>query len=220
MNNEETQYDCDDIAWLRKRAGKVTASNFANFIKKDKSGGYKLSDGKVAEDLIYKIAWERFVINGNIAEAFNRISISSKATEHGVENEGAAAFRYQEFTGNKLQYVNRFVQSGEWIGGTPDGFIGDDGIIEIKCPFNGGNHLKTLLKKEVYNSDYIYQIQGYLWLTGRKWCDFVSYDPDMPQPLDIAVVRVDRDDNIIEAIQTIITEVVEKINQIKIETNG
>lgn len=220
MNNEETQYEGDDIAWLRKRAGKVTASSFANFIKKDKSGGYKLSDGKVAEDLIYKIAWERFIINGNIADAFNRISISSKATEHGIENEGVAAFRYQEFTGNKLQYVNRFVQSGEWIGGTPDGFIGDDGIIEIKCPFNGGNHLKTLLKKEVYNSDYIYQIQGYLWLTGRKWCDFVSYDPDMPQPLDIAVVRVDRDETIIEAIQTIITEVVEKINQIKIETNG
>lgn len=220
MNNEETQYEGDDIAWLRKRAGKVTASSFASFIKKDKAGGYKLSDGKVAEDLIYKIAWERFIINGNIADAFNRISISSKATEHGIENEGVAAFRYQEFTGNKLQYVNRFVQSGEWIGGTPDGFIGEDGIIEIKCPFNGGNHLKTLLKKEVYNSDYIYQIQGYLWLTGRKWCDFVSYDPDMPQPLDIAVVRVDRDDTIIEAIQTIITEVVEKINQIKIETNG
>lgn len=214
MNNE---YDGDDIAWLRKRAGKVTASQFASFIKKGKDGGYKLSDGKVAEDLIYKIAWERFVVNGNISDAFNRVSITSKATEHGIENEGVAAFRYQEVSGNTLTYVNRFVQSGDWIGGTPDGFIGEDGIIEIKCPFNGGNHLRTLLTKEVYNTDYIYQIQGYLWLTGRKWCDFVTFDPDMPQPLDIAIVRVDRDDKIIEAIQTIINQVVEKINQIKVE---
>ncbi len=204
-----------DIEWLRKRAGKVTASNFANFIKKDKNGGYKLSDGKVAEDLIYKIAWERFVINGNIADAFNRVSISSKATEHGIENEGAAVYRYQQVTGTQVDYINRFVQIGEWIGGTPDGYIGEDGIIEVKCPFNGGNHLRSLLTKEVYNTDYIYQIQGYLWLTKRKWCDFISYDPDMPQPLDIAIIRVERDETIIEALQQVIGEVVEKIKSLE-----
>lgn len=205
-----------NIEWLKKRAGKVTASNFAAFIKKNKDGGYKLSDGKVAEDLIYKIAWERFVINGNMADAFNRVSITSKATDHGIENEGAAAYRYKEVTGYNLDYVNRFIQEGDWIGGTPDGYVGEDGLIEIKCPFNGGNHLKTLLKKEVYNPDYIYQIQGYLWLTKRKWCDFISYDPDMPKPLDIAIVRIERDEQIIEAIQTIINQVVEQIKQLSI----
>jgi len=210
MNN----YTEDDLVWLKKRAGKVTASSFANFIKKGKDGSYKLSDGKVAEDLIYKIAWERFVINGNIADAFNRVAISSKATEHGVENEGQAAFRYKEVTGNDLQYVNKFVECGDSIGGTPDGFVGDDGIIEIKCPFNGGNHLKTLLNKEVYNSDYIYQMQGNMWMTGRKWCDFISYDPDMPEPLDIAIVRVERDEKIIDALKQIINEVVEKVKEL------
>lgn len=210
MNN----YTDDDLVWLKKRAGKVTASSFANFIKKGKDGTYKLSDGKVAEDLIYKIAWERFVINGNIADAFNRVSISSKATEHGVENEGQAAFRYKEVTGNDLQYVNKFVEHGDSIGGTPDGFVGDDGIIEIKCPFNGGNHLKTLLNKEVYNSDYIYQMQGNMWMTDRKWCDFISYDPDMPEPLDIAIVRVERDEKIIDALKQIINEVVEKVKEL------
>ena len=210
-----SSYSAEDTEWLKKRAGKVTASNFANFIKKDKNGGYKLSDGKVAEDLIYKIAWERFVINGNIADAFNRVSISSKATEHGIENEGAAVYRYQQVTGVKVDYINRFVQIGEWIGGTPDGYIGEDGIIEVKCPFNGGNHLRSLLTKEVYNTDYIYQIQGYLWLTKRKWCDFISYDPDMPQPLDIAIIRVERDETIIEALQQVIGEVVEKIKSLE-----
>lgn len=210
-----SNYSAEDTEWLKKRAGKVTASNFANFIKKDKNGGYKLSDGKVAEDLIYKIAWERFVINGNIADAFNRVSISSKATEHGIENEGAAVYRYQQVTGTQVDYINRFVQVGEWIGGTPDGYIGDDGIIEVKCPFNGGNHLRSLLTKEVYNTDYIYQIQGYLWLTKRKWCDFISYDPDMPQPLDIAIIRVERDETIIEALQQVIGEVVEKIKSLE-----
>ena len=211
MNN----YTDEDLTWLRKRAGKVTASQFAEFIKKAKDGGYELSKGKVAEDLIYKIAWERFVINGNLADAFNRVSITSKATEHGIENEGAAVYRYQEVTGVKVDYVNRFVQSGEWIGGTPDGYIGEDGIIEVKCPFNGGNHLKTLLTKEVYNPDYIYQIQGYLWLTGRKWCDFITFDPDMPQPLDIAIIRIERDEKIIEALQTVINEVVNKIKTLQ-----
>lgn len=212
MNN----YTEDDLTWLKKRAGKVTASQFASFIKRDRQGGYKLSDSKTCEDLIYKIAWERFVINGNLADAFNRVSISSKATEHGIENEGQAVWRYQEVSGNKVEYVNRFIQSGDWIGGTPDGYVGEDGIIEVKCPFNGGNHLRTLLTKEVYNTDYIYQIQGYLWLSNRKWCDFITYDPDMPQPLDIAIVRLERDEYIIEAIQTIINQVIEKINKINL----
>jgi hypothetical protein len=204
----------EDIEWLKKRAGKITASNFATFIKKDKSGGYKLSDGKVAEDLIYKIAWERFVINGNIADGFERVGISSKATSHGIENEGAAVYRYQQVTGIKVDYVNRFVQIGEWIGGTPDGYVGEDGIIEVKCPFNGGNHLRSLLTKEVYNPDYIFQIQGYLWLTKRKWCDFISYDPDMPEGLDIAIIRVERDEQVIEALQIVISQVVERIREL------
>lgn len=210
------KYTEEDITWLRKRAGKVTASSFANFIKKEKGGGYRLSDSKTAEDLIYKIAWERFVINGNLADAFNRVSISSKATEHGNDNEGAAVFRYQQVTGIKVDYINKFISEGEWIGGTPDGYIGQDGLIEVKCPFNGGNHLKTLLKKEIYNPDYMYQIQGYLWLSQRKWCDFVTYDPDMPQPLDIAIIRVERDEEIIEALKVVMAKVVEKVKELSL----
>lgn len=209
-----SSFDPNNIEWLRKRAGKVTASSFAAFIKKDKGGGYKLSDSKTTEDLMYKIAWERFVINGNLADAFNRVSVTSKETKHGNENEGAAIYRYQEQTGTEVDYVNKFIQEGEWIGGTPDGYIGKDGLIEVKCPFNGGNHLKTLLKKEVYNTDYIYQMQGYLWLSNRKWCDFVTYDPDMPKPLDIAIVRIERDEDIIDALKQVIAQVVEKIREL------
>ena len=204
----------DDAKWQLKRAGKVTASIFGEFVKREKDGSFKLSSGKVAEDLIYKIAWERLVLNGNITDALNRVSITSKATEHGVDNEGAAVYRYQQVTGVEVNYTNKFVELGDWVGGTPDGYIGEDGLIEIKCPFNGGNHLKALLKGEIYNSNYVYQIQGYLWLTGRKWCDFVSFDPDMPEGLDIAIIRVERDEDVIKAIKTIIDEVIERLKDI------
>ena len=84
----------------------------------------------------------------------------------------------------------------------------------MKCPFNGGNHLKSLLTNEIYNPEYLYQIQGYLWVTNRKWCDFVTYDPDLIEGLQINVIRIERDDQLIEAIKLVMEEVKEKLREI------
>lgn len=216
--NEQQQIE----QWQKDRMGKITASMFADFVKKDKQGNYFLSDSETAKNLIYKIAWERLVLNGDFANALNRLGVSSQATEHGNMYEGAAVLRYEKFTGRTVEYINRYNAYNDSVGGTPDGYIGEDGIIEVKCPYNGGNHLRTLLTGEMYNKDYGYQIQGYLMITGRKWCDFVTYDPDMPEGLDISVNRIDRDEDIIEGIKLVIGEAVEKLKEIinQIKTDG
>ena len=77
----------------------------------------------------------------------------------------------------------------KWVGGSPDGFVGDDGMVEFKCP-TSGTHIKTLLGAEC---EHRAQIQGLLWVTGRQWCDFVSYDPRLPEGLQLYIQRIERD---------------------------
>ena len=209
--------DKDEDCWKKERVGKITGSNFAKLVVTDKKGGHRLSDSKVAKDLIYKIAWERLLLDGNLADGLNRLNISSKATQHGNDYEGQAILRYMEETGLDVVTNQRYKQYDDQIGGTPDGYIGKEGLIEVKCPYNGGNHLQTFLKGEIYNREHIYQVQGYLMITGRKWCDFVTYDPDMPRGLDISITRIERDEKIIKGIQCVLNEVKEKLKEIEEE---
>ena len=83
----------------------------------------------------------------------------------------------------------------EFISGEPDGLVGEHGLIEVKSP-NEANHFKNLLNGEQI-AQYIYQIQGYLWLTDRSWCDFVSFNPNYPEKYQLSINRVMRDDDII-----------------------
>lgn len=205
----------EDNDWHVDRLGKVTGSTFGKLVvqSRDKKS-YMLSKGQTAEKLIYKIAWERLLLSGNISNGLGRLNISSREMQHGNDFEGAAIAAYEERTGREVISEQRFIKKDEWIGGTPDGFIGDDGILEAKCPYNGGNHLKSLLEGEIYNKEYIYQIQGYLWITGRQWCDFVTYDPDLIEGLQLNIIRVERDEEIISAIEMIMEEVKDKIKSI------
>ena len=201
--------------WLTERLGMVTGSNFGKLIVKSRDKkSYVLSSGVTAQNLIYKIAWERLLKGGNISNGLGRLNISSQAMQHGNDYEGLAIIKYKEVTGTKVISEQSFIKLDEFIGGTPDGFIGKDGIIEVKCPYNGGNHLKSLLTGEIYNTDYVYQIQGYLWVTDRKWCDFVTYDPDLIDGLQLNIIRVERDEELIESIKTIMELVKDKIKEI------
>lgn len=208
----------DEKDWHIQRLGKVTGSQLGKFVVKDKkTGGYKLSQGKVASDLLYKIAWERFLITES--DGLNRLNVSSQSMQHGNDYELDAIKSYEEITGNKVKLGGyNFICNDNFFGGTPDGFIDEETIIEAKCPWNGGNHLKSLLTKEIYNQDHFYQIQGYLLLTGAKKCDYVTYDPDLPDGINTSIIRIDRDEEVIEAIQSIvdeckvvITELIEKV---------
>ena len=87
----------------------------------------------------------------------------------------------------------------DFITGEPDGLIGESGIIEVKCP-NSNNHFKNLLYGAQID-DYKYQIQGYLWLTDRFWCDFVSYDPRFPDKYQLSIHRIEQDGEIISELE-------------------
>ncbi|MDV3661673.1 hypothetical protein CMU70_14560 [Elizabethkingia anophelis] len=200
--------------WKESRLGMVTGSNFGKLVVSDKKGGYTLSKGQTAENLIYRIAWERLVKNGNITNGLGRLDISSKEIQHGTDYEGEAIMKYTEITGNKVVSLQEFVTLDEFIGGTPDGFVGNDGIVEVKCPWNGGNHLRTLLTGKIYNSDYEFQVQGYLWITSRKWCDFITYDPDLIEGLQISITRIERDEKMITGIEQVMEQVKAKIREI------
>lgn len=200
----ETQVD-EEQEWLKERLGKVTGSQLGKLVKKDRSGGYKLSDGKVASDLLYKIAWERFLVTES--DGMNRLNVSSQAMQHGNDYELDAIKAFEEQTGIEVKLGGyQFQKYNEFFGGTPDGYIDDETIIEIKAPWNGGNHLKTLLTKEIYNPEHFYQVQGYMLITGAKKCIYCTYDPDLPEGINLAIIEIERDEEVIEAIKSIINE--------------
>lgn len=195
----------EESIWRKERLGKVTGSQLGKLVVKDKSKGYKLSTGKVASDLLYKIAWERFLITES--EGMNRLNVSSQSMSHGNDYELSGIEKFTEVTGISVEPSGqKFKTKGEFFGGTPDGFTEDGGIIEVKAPWNGGNHLKTLLTGEIYNDDHFYQIQGYLYLTDLEFCWYVTFDPDLPEGLNISINKIERDEEVISAIESIVEE--------------
>ncbi len=173
--------------WHMARLGKVTASQFAVLLGKARSKSQPFSDG--AMTYLYTLVSER--LTGIYADEVDTFS-----TRWGKELEEAARGTYQWQTGNNIATYG-FVKLNENVGGSPDGVIIDqDGIVEIKCPWTSKEHVRTLATGEV-PKQYIAQVQGNLWVTGRSFCDFVSFDNRFPAGLWIKVVRVERDDEYI-----------------------
>jgi putative phage-type endonuclease len=167
--------------WLAARCGKVTASRIADIVAKTKSGPSAMRTNYAAQ-----IIAER--LTGAVAESF-----VSPAMQHGTETEAEARSCYEFYRGETVQEVG-FVEHPtiDQAGCSPDGLVGTDGLVEIKCP-NTATHLDTLLN-QVVPGKYDTQIQFQLACTGRQWCDFVSYDPRMPENMRLFVQRVHRND--------------------------
>ena len=185
-------------AWFASRLGKVTASRVADVIAKTKSG-YSTSRANYLAQLVA----ER--LTGRVAESF-----SNAAMQHGTETEPLARMAYEAETGLMVTEVAMIDHPTiPMTGASPDGFVGDQGLVEIKCP-NTATHIDTLLSDKT-QSKYIPQMQWQMACTGKKWCDFVSFDPRLPEDMQLFVARVDRDDAYIaelEAeIQTFLSEV-------------
>ena len=139
-------------AWYKARRGKLTASNFGTALG--------LCPWTTRQKL-----WNRMIdpssdtFKGNIA------------TNWGTDNEPNGILEYSCTTRNQVLATGFHVHKAlGWLGGSPDGLVGDDGMIEIKCPFT------RKVQKEV-PLHYYAQINGLLEITGRKWCDFVSWTP-------------------------------------------
>jgi putative phage-type endonuclease len=156
--------------WFTARLGHLTASRMNDALDYLKSG----CSGAKRKALKLEVLTER--LTGKPVDKF-----TNTAMQWGIDNEAAARTEYERQTGNRVAECG-FAQHQRipWIGASPDGLIGDDGLVEIKCP-NSTTHLNTLLTNEIpemYKNQMILQ----LFVTGRLWCDFVSFDPRFPAP--------------------------------------
>ena len=182
--------------WLQSRLGKPTASNFGKLITP--TGKPSTS----AEGYINELIAQR--ITGELPEFYTNAAI-----ERGNELEPAAKALYEFINDVEVAEVGLCLHDTLDCGASPDGLIGVDGGIEIKCPLPH-THI-AYLREGVVPSKYIPQIQGCLWITGREWWDFMSYHPAMED----LIVRVERDN---EYIKKLADQVERAVDIIKTES--
>jgi putative phage-type endonuclease len=179
--------------WFALRCGKVTASRVADVIATTKSG-YGASRTNYAAELIA----ER--LTGTTAEGF-----TSAAMQWGTDQEPQARMAYEFLYDATVEQISFVVHPTiADAGASPDGLVGDIGLIEIKCP-NTATHIETLIKQTV-PAKYVTQMMWQMSCTGRQWCDFVSYDPRLPESMQLFVKRIDRDESTIRNLETAIIE--------------
>lgn len=186
--------------WFAQRLGKVTASRVADVIAKTKTGYSTSRDNYMAQ-----LVCER--MTGAVAESF-----TNAAMAHGVETEPLARAAYEAHADVLVDEVAMITHPTiEAAGASPDGLVGDEGMLEIKCP-NTATHIDTLLSQSVpgkYNT----QMQWQMACTGRQWCDFVSFDPRLPTELQLFVKRVPRDAVYIQMLE-------EEVKKFLVELDG
>ena len=191
--------------WFAARIGKVTASRVADVIAKTKSGYSASRDNYMAQ-----LICER--LTGQQGESF-----TNAAMTWGTETEPLARSAFEAYADVMVEEVG-FVPhpSIEMSGASPDGLVGAEGMLEIKCP-NTATHIDTLLTQTV-PSKYITQMQWQMACCERQWCKFVSFDPRLPQDLQLFVKRVEFDPEYVamlekEVIQ-FLAELDDKVNKL------
>jgi putative phage-type endonuclease len=175
--------------WFAQRCGHLTASRIADMMARTQKG-WGASRANYAAQLIA----ERLT---GVAES----GFTSAAMQHGIDTEAAARAAYG-FMQDVEVVEAPFVLHPRlaWSGASPDGFVGDAGLVEIKCP-NTATHITTLRGGEIPDK-YIKQMQWQMACTERDWCDFVSFDPRMPVEMQLHIQRVDRDNDLIAEIES------------------
>jgi hypothetical protein len=199
--------ECDQgsEAWLAARAGIATASCFSAILAKIKSG-------EAAERRNYRARLVVERLTGKPVSGF-----TTSAMRQGTEREPLARDAYMVQTGNFVQQIGLALHDELEAGASPDGLIDTDGGLELKCP-ELASHLEYLrLKTEP--AIYTPQIQGCMWITGRQWWDFASFNPDFPPHLQLVIRRVERDDIYIAglalAVEVFMNEVRAEVEEIR-----
>ena len=192
--------------WHQLRLGKVTASRVADILATTRTG-----PSASRQNYLIELALQRST--GNIEPSY-----TNAAMEWGTQTEPQARAAYEVETGNFVDQV-AFIDHPTiaWFGCSPDGLVGDDGLIEIKCP-NSATHWEYFKAKKPPQK-YVIQMQTQLAVTGRKWCDFVSFDPRMPERSQLLIVRIERDEAYIaeleEKVKQFLSEVEVEVNLMK-----
>lgn len=179
--------------WKLARCGSLGASRVADAIAKTKSGW-----GASRANLMAEIVVER--LTGIPVEGY-----MNDPMRWGQEHEAEARAAYEFRTDATVVEVG-LIQHQKIKGthASPDGLIGDDGLLEIKCP-SSAKHIDTLLAASI-DGKYVTQMQWQMACSGRKWCDFVSFDPRLPEAMRLFVKRVPRDDESITALENDVRE--------------
>jgi putative phage-type endonuclease len=192
--------------WFALRLGKVTASRVADLMAKTKTGYSATRENYMAQLVVERIS-------NSQAESF-----TNAAMQWGTDQEPYARAEYEATQGAMVEECG-FVSHPtiEMAGASPDGLVGDDGLIEIKCP-NTATMIDVLLTGTVA-SKYNTQMQFQMACTGRQWCDYVVFDPRMPAKAQMFIKRVARDEAFIEEMEAEVTkflgEVAEKVAKIQ-----
>lgn len=189
-------------AWFDARLGCVTSSRVADAIAKLKR---KEGESAARRNLRYEILCE--LLTKKPSEHY-----VSTWMEQGKENEPLARTEYELAKGVEVEQVG-FVYHNtiKMAGASPDGLVGDDGLIEIKCP-KTSTHLEYLIAAKV-PEDYKPQMFWQMACTDREWCDFVSYDPRLPEDLQLLVVRLPRDAERIAEMEKAVEEFLFEVDQ-------
>lgn len=185
--------------WFEARVGKATASRVADIIARTKTGW-----GASRKNYLAELVAER--LTGRPAERY-----SNAAMQWGLDTEPQARAAYEFFQDAVVQEVG-FIEHPmiPMTGASPDGYVGDKGMVEIKCP-NTATHIDTLLNRTV-DGKYITQMQWQMACASRDWCDFVSFDPRMPEHLRLFVKRIERDDERIGELERAVKEFLAEVD--------
>lgn len=186
--------------WLLARAGIATASCFSDVMAVIKSG-----EAASRRNYRARLVVER--LTGKPVPTF-----TTAAMKQGTEREPLARMAYEAATGNLVEEIGLCRHDTLEAGASPDGLIGTDGGLEIKCP-ELATHLEYI-KLKTEPPEYAWQIQGGMWITGRKWWDFASFNPDFPEHLQLVVRRVYRDE---AAITRLAAEVSKFMDEVRAE---
>jgi putative phage-type endonuclease len=173
--------------WFAARLGRATGSGFGEIIALTRSG-YSSKRANYAA----KLTAER--LTGQQEESF-----TTAAMQWGIDNEDTARLMYSLAVGEEAEETGFWVHDTIMAGASPDGFVGNEGVLEIKCP-NTATHISTLISKKL-PSQYKAQVQGQMWITGRNWCDFVSFDPRLPENAQMIIIHVERDEDYIKFLE-------------------
>jgi putative phage-type endonuclease len=189
-------------SWFAMRAGKLTGSRFSDVMNVIAGG----KPGANRRALIASLAVER--LTGQCVETF-----CNDAMRRGTELEPEARAAYEAHVGALCEEV-AFIPhpSLDYVGVSPDGLVGPDGMVELKCPANMAKHMDALLRGE-HATEYRWQLQGQLWVAERAWVDATSYDPRYPEHLRLAITRVQRDEDAIEQLAAECAKVNDEINR-------
>ena len=183
--------------WHSMRLGKITASRMSDVMSK----GRGKAPSKTSETYMIELITE--IITGSAKPFFE-----NDAMRWGTETEDQARAMYELNSGNEVKEV-AFIEHSDHIGVSPDGLIGEDGLLEIKCP-TSITQIKRALS-DSYSADYKAQIQMQLWVSGREWCDFLSFDPRIDCDASYLLERVYRDEEYIEEMKVKTNSFVENI---------